>query len=66
MIRENRMMAAEIAQLKMVIEQGRNKPPMTLRNSSQPPSRDFKTEKKKRKRNKKKGAKPGHEKQERQ
>jgi len=37
----------------------------TSKNSSQPPSRDFKGEKKKRKRNRKKGAKPGHEKQER-
>ena len=37
----------------------------TSKNSSQPPSRDFKSEKKKRKRSKKKGAKPGHEKQER-
>ena len=41
-------------------------PSTTSRNSSQPPSRDFKTEKKKRTRNRKKGAKPGHEKQERQ
>jgi transposase len=39
--------------------------PTTSQNSSQPPSRDFKAEKKKRKRIKKKGAKPGHEKQER-
>jgi len=37
----------------------------TSKNSSQPPSRDFKPEKKKRKRNRKKGAKFGHEKQER-
>lgn len=37
----------------------------TSKNSSQPPSRDFKGEKKKRKRNRKKGAKPGHEKLER-
>ena len=37
----------------------------TSKNSSQPPSRDFKGEKKKRKRNSKKGAKPGHEKLER-
>ena len=41
------------------------KAPTTSKNSSQPPSRDFKGEKKKRKRNKKKGAKLGHEKQER-
>jgi len=39
--------------------------PTTSKNSSQPPSRDFKPEKKKRKRNKKKGAKFGHEKYER-
>jgi len=39
--------------------------PTTSKNSSQPPSRDFKSEKKKRKRNKKKGAKLGHEKLER-
>jgi transposase len=38
--------------------------PTTSQNSSQPPSRDFKGEKK-RKRNRKKGAKAGHEKQER-
>lgn len=43
------------------------KTPTTSKNSSQPPSRDFKPEKKKkkRKRNRKKGAKVGHEKQER-
>jgi transposase len=39
--------------------------PTTSKNSSQPPSRDFKPEKKKRKRSKKKGAKVGHEKLER-
>ena len=39
--------------------------PTTSKNSSQPPSRDFKPEKKKRKRSKKKGAKKGHEKLER-
>lgn len=37
----------------------------TSKNSSQPPSRDFKSEKKKRKRNRRKGAKFGHEKLER-
>lgn len=37
----------------------------TSKNSSQPPSQDFKGEKKKRKRSKKKGAKNGHAKQER-
>ena len=58
LIKENRMLAAEIARLKQ--------PPTTSQNSSQPPSRDFKSEKKKRKRNKQKGAKAGHEKQERQ
>src|SRR3970040_2578105 len=41
------------------------KTPTTSKNSSQPPSRDFKGEKKKRKRNRKKGAKFGHEKLER-
>jgi len=39
--------------------------PTTSKNSSQPPARDFKVEKKKRKRSRKKGAKPGHEKHER-
>src|SRR3972149_6379032 len=55
LIKENRMLAAEIARLKQ--------PPTTSQNSSQPPSRDFKSEKKKRRRSKQKGAKPGHEKQ---
>ena len=41
------------------------KTPTTSKNSSQPPSRDFKSEKKQRRRNRKKGAKFGHEKQER-
>jgi transposase len=58
LIKENHMLAAEIARLKQ--------PPTTSQNSSQPPSRDFKSEKKKRTRSKQKGAKPGHEKQERQ
>jgi transposase len=58
---------AEVARLKLHVEQGRNKPTTTSQNSSQPPSRDFKSStEKKRKRSKKKGAKPGHEKQERQ
>lgn len=39
--------------------------PTTSKNSSQPPARDFKAEKKKRKRSRKKGAKAGHEKHER-
>jgi transposase len=39
--------------------------PTTSKNSSQPPSQDFKSEKKKRRRNRKKGAKMGHEKLER-
>jgi len=58
LIKENRMLVAEIARLKQ--------PPTTSQNSSQPPSRDFKAEKKKRKRSKQKGAKAGHAKQERQ
>ena len=58
LIKENRMLVAEIARLK--------RPPTTSQNSSQPPSRDFKAEKKKRKRSKQKGAKAGHAKQERQ
>jgi transposase len=66
MAKEIRQLKAEIARLKLHVEQGRNKPPTTSQNSSQPPSRDFKTEKKKRTRSKKKGAKSGHEKQERQ
>ncbi|HEX9839847.1 MAG TPA: IS66 family transposase [Anaerolineales bacterium] len=41
------------------------KTPTTSKNSSQPPSRDVKPEKKQRRRNRKKGAKFGHEKQER-
>lgn len=57
LIKENRMLAAEIVRYKQA--------PTTSQNSSQPPSRDFKSEKKKRTRRKKKGAKPGHEKQER-
>jgi uncharacterized small protein (DUF1192 family) len=49
---------AEITRLKQ--------PPTTSKNSSQPPSRDFKASNgKKRKRSRKKGAQPGHEKQER-
>ena len=58
LIKENRVLAAEIARLKQ--------PRTTSQNSSQPPSRDFKDEKKKRKRSKKKGAQVGHEKQARQ
>lgn len=58
-------MAKEIGELKAEIARLKQ-PPTTSQNSSQPPSRDFKTEKKKRTRSKKKGAKPGHEKQERQ
>lgn len=42
------------------------KTPTTSKNSSQPPSRDYKGEKKKRQRSRKKGAKFGHEKQERE
>lgn len=58
-------MAKEISELKAEIARIKQ-PPTTSQNSSQAPSRDFKTEKKKSKRSKKKGAKPGHEKQERQ
>jgi transposase len=59
-------MAKEISELKAEIMRFKQ-PPTTSQNSSQPPSRDFKsTTEKKRKRSKKKGAKPGHEKQERQ
>jgi transposase len=58
MAKEINELKAEIVRLKL--------PPTTSKNSSQPPSRDFKSEKKKRTRSKKKGAKPGHEKQERQ
>jgi len=57
MTKEIRELKAEIARLKQ--------PPTTSQNSSQPPSRDFKAEKKNRARSKQKGAKPGHEKQER-
>jgi len=57
MAKEINELRGEIARLKL--------PPTTSKNSSQPPSRDFKSEKKKRTRSKKKGAKTGHEKQER-
>ena len=56
-------MAKEISELKAEIARLKQ-PPTTSGNSSQPPSRDFKASTKKRKRSKKKGAKPGHEKQE--
>ena len=56
--KEIRELKAEIARLKQ--------PPTTSQNSSQPPSRDFKSSTEKRTRSKKKGAKPGHEKQARQ
>jgi transposase len=58
LIKENRVLAAEIERLK--------RPRTTSQNLSQPPSRDFKDEKKKRKRSKKRGAQAGHEKQARQ
>ena len=58
-------MAKEIKELKAEMVRMKQ-PPSTSKNSSQPPSRDFKGEKKKRKRSKKKGAQAGHEKQERQ
>jgi len=58
MAKEINELKAELAHLKQ--------PPTTSQNSSQPPSREVKAEKKKRVRSKKKGAKPGHEKQERQ
>lgn len=58
MAKEIRELKAEIARLKQ--------PPTTSQNSSQPPSRDFKVSGgRKGKRGKKKGAKVGHEKQER-
>jgi len=57
-------MAKKVSELEAEIVRIKQ-PPTTSQNSSQPPSRDFKGEKKKRKRSKKKGAKPGHEKQER-
>jgi transposase len=58
-------LAKEISELKAEIARLKQ-PPTTSQNSSQPPSRDFKSSTKKRARSKKKGAKPGHEKQERQ
>jgi transposase len=58
MVKEISELKAEVARLKQ--------PPTTSKNSSQPPSRDNKaSEEKKGKRRKKKGAKLGHEKQER-
>lgn len=59
MAKEISELKAEIARLKL--------PPATSKNSSQPPARDFKASTgKQRKRSKKKGARLGHEKQERQ
>lgn len=56
-------MAKEISALKAEIARHKQPPP-TSKNSSQPPSRDFKASNgKKRKRSRKKGAQPGHEKQ---
>ena len=57
-------LAKEISELKAEIARLK-RPPTTSQNSSQAPSRDFKSSKKQRTRRKKKGAKPGHEKQER-
>ena len=54
---EIRRLEAEIAALK--------KPPTTSRNSSQPPSRDWKSNDPARKKDKRRGARPGHEKAER-
>jgi transposase len=59
-------MSKKISELEMEIARLKQ-PPTTSKNSSQPPSQDFKASvEKKRKRSKKKGAKPGHERQERQ
>ncbi len=58
-------MAKKINELEAEIARSKQ-PPTTSQNSSQPPSRDFKTPaRKKRQRSKRKGAPPGHEKQER-
>ena len=54
---EIRRLQEEVAALK--------KPPTTSHNSSQPPSRDWKSNRPTRKRNKRRGAKPGHSKAER-
>jgi len=54
---EVRRLEAEVERLKQ--------PPPTSHNSSQPPSRDWKTDRPKRKRRKKVGAQPGHAKAER-
>ncbi len=54
----------EVRRLETEIERLKQPPP-TSRNSSQPPSRDWKTERPKRQRRKKVGAKPGHAKAER-
>lgn len=54
---EIRRLQAEVAALK--------KPPTTSRNSSQPPSRDWKLNRPARKNGKRRGAQPGHEKAER-
>jgi len=58
MVKRINELEAELARTKQ--------PPTTSQNSSQPPSRDFKAAtSRKRKRSKRKGAQPGHEKQER-
>jgi transposase len=57
LLAENEVLRAEIDRLQ--------KPPTTSRNSSQPPSRDWKGNRPARKRRQKQGAKPGHAKAER-
>ena len=56
--------AEEIRRLQAEVA-GMKKPPTTSRNSSQPPSRDWKSNRPTRKRGKRRGAVPGHEKAER-
>ena len=53
-------MAKEISELNAEITRMKQAPTPS-QNSSQPPVRDVKSEKKKRKRSQPKGAKPGHE-----
>jgi hypothetical protein len=57
-------MAKEISELEAEIVRLKQ-PPTTSKNSSQPPSRDFKASASKKRRRKRKGAQLGHEKQER-
>ncbi len=64
LIEEIQRLAAEVSALREELERSK-RPPPTSRNSSQPPSQDWKGEHGKRRRRKKRGAQPGHAKAER-